>query len=213
MREFLRKLLARLVGSKSAPTDNETVLEMPPAREWITPEQFRLATGLPEHRAADWYGHVRAACLEFDILSNTRIAAFLAQVGHESVGFTHTVEIWGPTAAQKRYEGRIDLGNTQPGDGFRFRGRGLIQITGRDNYQRLQDVLGIDVVAEPQRLELKSLAARSAAWWWAYHGCNGLADAGDFRALTKRINGGYNGLDDRMRRHDLAIKHLGAAIG
>lgn len=102
MIEFLRKLLAWLTSPKSPSTGNETVLEIPPAQEWITPEQFRLATGLPEHRANDWYGHVRAACLEFGIRSNTRIAAFLAQVGHESVSFTHTVEIWGPTAARKR---------------------------------------------------------------------------------------------------------------
>ncbi|HWL27960.1 MAG TPA: glycoside hydrolase family 19 protein [Burkholderiaceae bacterium] len=211
--EWLPVLLHRLLSLFQWPDiePNRTILEIEPAQDWITLEQFRLATGLPEHRASEWYGHVRGACLEYGIVSMTRIAAFLAQIGHESVSFTHTVEIWGPTAAQKRYEGRIDLGNTQPGDGSRYRGRGLIQITGRDNYQRLQDILGAEVVDKPQMLEQKYLAARSAAWWWAYHGCNELADSGDFRALTKRINGGYTGLEDRTRRWEKAKLHLGAA--
>src|SRR5690606_17393021 len=95
---------------------------------------FRKATGLSASRAQDWYPYVRAACIEFEITAPTRLAAFLAQVGHESGGFVYAREIWGPTEAQKRYEGRKDLGNTQPGDGSRFRGRGLIQITGRANY-------------------------------------------------------------------------------
>ncbi|WJJ95087.1 glycoside hydrolase family 19 protein [Neopusillimonas aromaticivorans] len=147
-----------------------------------------------------WYPHVRAACLEYGITGQVRVAAFLAQVGHESGGFRHTREIWGPTPAQQRYEGRADLGNTEPGDGSRFRGRGLIQITGRYGYQKASKALGIDLIAVPEQLELKPMAARSAAWWWATHGCNEIADAGDFERLTRRINGALNGYPDRIAR-------------
>ena len=93
--------------------------------QWIGLNKFQAATGLTEQQAMDWYPHVRTACLEYDITGPVRVAAFLAQVGHESGGFKYTREIWGPTAAQKRYEGRKDLGNTQPGDGSKYRGRGL----------------------------------------------------------------------------------------
>lgn len=179
--------------------------------EWLSLAVFQAATGLSGEMARAWYEHVRVACLEFGIVGPVRIAAFLAQVGHESGGFVYTRELWGPTAAQARYEGRADLGNTQPGDGFRFRGRGLIQITGRDNYQRAAAGLGVDVVADPQLLEGRALAARSAAWWWKTHGCNQLADAGDFVALTKRINGGTNGLADRQARWDRAKKAIAGA--
>jgi len=112
----------------------------------------------------------------------------------------YTRELWGPTAAQVRYEGRADLGNVFPGDGFRFRGRGLIQITGRYNYEMVREALGVDVILYPERLEEKPLAARASAWWWQANGCNELVDAGDFVALTRRINGGTNGLSDRQAR-------------
>lgn len=176
----------------------------PIAQKWITLEQFAKAAGLAQDKAAAWYPHIMAACLEFDIDTPKRIAAFLAQVGHESGGFRHTREIWGPTAAQQRYEGRADLGNTQPGDGSKYRGRGLIQITGRFNYQKASAALGVDLVNEPELLEAPSLAARSAAWWWAANGCNELADAGDFERLTRRINGGLNGYPDRLARWEKA---------
>lgn len=177
---------------------------------WISLEAFRKATGLSASRAQDWYASVKAACIEFGITTPARIAAFLAQVGHESGGFVYTREIWGPTAAQLRYEGRVDLGNTHPGDGSRYRGRGLIQVTGRFNYEAVSRALGVDAVNDPALLEKPLLAARSAAWWWASHGCNVLADAGDFVALTKRINGGTNGLQDRMQRWERAKQALGA---
>lgn len=182
----------------------------PEPLEWLSLAVFQAATGLSSEMARAWFEHVRAACLEFGIVGPVRIAAFLAHVGHESGGFVYTRELWGPTAAQQRYEGRADLGNTQPGDGFRFRGRGLIQITGRDNYQRAAAGLGRDVVADPQLLEQRALAARSAAWWWKTHGCNQLADGGDFVALTERINGGTNGLADRQVRWDRAKKAMEA---
>src|SRR5690606_9785953 len=110
----------------------------PPAKPsslaWFTLQTFQQATGLSAAKSMEWFPHIRAACAEFDITTRVRMSAFLAQVGHESGGFVYTRELWGPTAAQARYEGRADLGNVFPGDGFRFRGRGLIQITGRYNY-------------------------------------------------------------------------------
>lgn len=206
----LFKLVSGLLALFFRPKKTDSTPQPEPAAtaEWISLAVFQGATGLSSEMARAWYEHVRAACLEFSIVGPVRIAAFLAQVGHESGGFAYTREIWGPTAAQQRYEGRADLGNTQSGDGFRFRGRGLIQITGRTNYERAAAGLGVDVVTDPQLLEGRALAARSAAWWWATHGCNQLADGGDFVALTRRINGGTNGLADRQARWERAKKAI-----
>lgn len=173
----------------------------------MTPQQFAAATGLAT--SAGWYGPVKAALIEFSIDTPAREAAWLAQIGHESGGFRFLREIWGPTAAQARYEGRKDLGNTEPGDGFRFRGRGLIQITGRGNYTAAGRALGADLVRQPELLESPSLAARSAGWFWSTHGCNVYADSGDFIALTRRINGGLNGLADREKRWKAAQIAMG----
>ena len=118
------------------------------------------------------------------------------------------VELWGPTPAQARYEGRADLGNVEPGDGFRFRGRGLIQTTGRANYQATGNALGVDLVSEPGRLREPELAARSAAWFWREHGLNELADAGDFMRITRRINGGTNGYEQRLALFEVSKEVL-----
>ena len=135
---------------------------------------------------------------EFGIDTPTRQAAFLAQIGHESGGLHWSVEIWGPTEAQRRYEGRRDLGNVQIGDGYRFRGRGLIQTTGRANYVATGKALGVDLIAKPELLALPELAARSAAWYWKSRNLNALADAGDFERITRKINGGLNGQAERI---------------
>lgn len=151
-------------------------------------------------------GPLTDACRVYEINTAARLAPFLAQIGHESGALRYTSEIWGPTPAQQRYEGRADLGNTEPGDGSRYRGRGLIQTTGRANYRRLTQRLrarGVDCPdfeAEPEELTAPWWAALSAADYWDMRGCNVLADAGDFIALTKRINGGTNGLADRQAR-------------
>src|SRR5690606_28493185 len=135
-------------------------------------------------------------------------------IGHESAGFVHTREIWGPTPAQLRYEGRRDLGNTQPGDGFKYRGRGLVQITGRANYQALSDGLGVDYINNPEWLERPPDAARGRGWWWLNNGCNEIADTGDFLRLSIKVNGRNanglpNGWEDRQRRFKAAWKALG----
>lgn len=138
-----------------------------------------------------------AAMEAYAINTPGRAAAFLAQVGHESGQLRRLREIWGPTPAQRRYEGREDLGNTEPGDGKRFMGRGLIQITGRKNYLLCGFALDLDLLSRPELLEQPVAAAASAAWYWHCHRLNRFADAGDFVGLTRAINGGTNGLADR----------------
>lgn len=164
----------------------------------MTPQELMHATGARIDRAIEWLPPIEAAMAEFEINTPARQAAFLAQIGHESGGLHWLVEIWGPTAVQSRYEGRVDLGNTEPGDGVKFRGRGLIQTTGRTNYQAVGDALGADLINQPELLAAPDLAARSAAWFWKTHGLNELADAGDFMRITRRINGGTNGYEDRL---------------
>ena len=110
---------------------------------------------------------LNTAMVRFQIIGTKRVAAFIAQIGHESGQLKYMREIWGPTAAQARYEGRADLGNTHPGDGFKFRGRGLIQITGRANYKTCGEALGLDLIKQPELLEKPQHACMSAAWFWA----------------------------------------------
>lgn len=170
----------------------------------MTPQQLAQCTGARIDRAREFLPHIEAAMAEFDINTPARQAAFLAQIGHESGGLHWLVEIWGPSIAQAHYEGRADLGNTQPGDGFKFKGRGLLQTTGRANYQRTGDALGVDLLADPTLLATPELAARSAGWYWREHGLNALADAGNFMLVTRRINGGTNGLEERAALFDVA---------
>ena len=163
----------------------------------ITLEQLATATGADKSLAKAFLNAVNVAIEAHGIKTPARVCAFLAQIGHESGGLRYTRELWGPTHAQQGYEGRHDLGNNHVGDGFKFRGRGLIQITGRTNYERMGKLLGIDLIANPDLLETLSTAAMSAAAWWEAHGLNGLADAGSFDAITRVINGGTNGAAQR----------------
>jgi putative chitinase len=137
-----------------------------------------------------------------------RLAQYGAQIAHESGDFRHDREIWGPTPAQKRYDTRTDLGNTpeQDGDGFTYRGRAGIQITGKDNFAqftrwaRAIDRSAPDFVAQPDRVLEDPWEGLVPIWYWSTRNLNLPADAGDARVITRRINGGYNGLDDRLRR-------------
>lgn len=176
----------------------------------MTPEEIAQCTGASIERAQSFQPHLEAAMEEFEINTVPRQAAFLAQIGHESGGLHYTKEIWGPTPTQERYEGRADLGNTQPGDGSKFRGRGLIQMTGRANYDKVGDALGLPLIDHPELLETPANAARSAAWFWQSHGLNELADAGEFERITRRINGGLNGQEDRLALWDRAQEVLNA---
>lgn len=146
-----------------------------------------------------------------DLDTPQRLACFLAQVGHESGCLRWRKEIWGPTAQQLRYEGTklaVRLGNTQPGDGKRFMGRGLIQVTGRANYLEMGKSLKLNLISQPERLEERTLAAVSAAEFWKTRRLNRYADAYDFVGMTKRINGGLNGLAHRQALYTKAITLL-----
>ena len=124
-----------------------------------------------------------------------RMAHFLAQIGHESASLRYAEEI----ADGSAYEGRTDLGNTQPDDGRRFKGRGLIQLTGRANYTEYSKNSGADYVTDPREVATDPLVAVDVAcWFWNKRKLNTLADRDDVKAITRRINGGYNGLDDRI---------------
>lgn len=184
----------------------------------ITTDTLSAALGCSTLRAASWAPHIQRACDIFAIDTPNRAAAFLAQCGHESGRGRYTRELWGPTPAQSRYEGRADLGNTQSGDGKRFMGRGLIQTTGRANYAATRDGLRKfvpdvpDFEAIPQLLEQSEWAALSAAWYWHDRGLNALADVGDFRRITVRINGGTNGMADRLALWEKAKAALEVAV-
>jgi putative chitinase len=178
----------------------------------LTPEQLHaIMPAVPASKSAALFPFLTAAIDEFAIATPARIAAFLAQLAHESAQFRFMEEIWGPTAAQRRYEppGTLaaNLGNTESGDGFRFKGRGPIQITGRANYRRFGDLLGLDLVGEPTRASRPDVAFRIAGLFWSKKGLNDLADERTddaFREITRRINGGFNGLPDRQRFYAVA---------
>jgi putative chitinase len=141
----------------------------------------------------------------FEINTDLRQQHFMAQCAHESDHFQTTQEY----ASGKAYEGRKDLGNTQSGDGVRFKGRGLIQLTGRSNYTRAAQALGDPAILEkPETVERFPLAATVSGWFWKTHGLNELADKDDPRAVCKVVNGGYNGLDSRLA----ALKDCKAAF-
>lgn len=147
---------------------------------------------------------IQQAMQEFEITSYLREAAFLAQLAHESGELRYMEEI----ASGSAYEGRKDLGNTQPGDGKRYKGRGPIQLTGRANYQKYGGLLGLDLVNNPTIAATPEVGFRIAGQFWKLNGLNALADKQDIRQITKRINGGYNGLDDRTMYYNRAKKVL-----
>lgn len=171
-------------------------------------QQLSLATGARIDRALDWLPHIEAAMAEFGIDTPGRQAMFLAQVGHESAGLRYTTELWGPTPAQVRYEVRHDLGNTQRGDGFKYRGRGLLQVTGRANYAAVGQALGLDLVEHPEQLADYGPAARSACVFWKAHHLNDFADRADVKGCTHVINGGENGLAERTALYLAAMAAL-----
>ena len=178
----------------------------------ITDRQLAaIMPNLSEGKRQLYLPFLNDAMIEFGIDSPVRIAAFLAQLAHESGELKYWSEIWGPTDAQKRYEGRKDLGNTQPGDGFRFRGRGPIQVTGRANYTSVGKSLGIDCVNHPELLEQPQHGFRAAGLYWKSHQLNVLADQqteAGFKEITRRINGGLNGYADRVKYYQRAVKAM-----
>lgn len=191
----------------------------------LTKESIKRLTGATDEVAQIWLPYFNKYLPKYGINTNKRIVAFLSQLGHESGGLLYTTEIWKPTEVQKTYEGRANLGNNKVGDGERFKGRGLIQVTGRANYQAFKDAFGIDVVNNPDLLggqyatnstpeQLKN-SLLASIWFWNRAKLNTLADKFDLSKpineknnldtitqITKKINGGTNGLSDRINKFE-----------
>lgn len=177
----------------------------------LTPEILKEIIPYAGKRAAIFAGPISEACNRYQINTPLRLAAFLAQVAHESGSLLYVKEL----ASGEAYDtGRLAaaLGNTpaDDDDGRRYKGRGLIQITGTANYRACSlGLFGDDrLLRTPELLEQPGHAALSAAWFWDSRKLNALADAGDFRKITKRINGGYNGMEDRLQFYARAKKAL-----
>jgi len=187
------------------------------------------------HIDPSWLEPLTAAFIRFDINTPERQAAFIGQCAHESGNFKTLQENLNYSAkglhatwpsrfaseadaqpfhrnpekiANKVYSGR--MGNTEIGDGWKFRGRGLIQLTGKDNYRLASDALGVDFVANPDLVLTQAYAALTAAWYWNKRGLNKEADAKDFTGMTKKINGGVIGLADRVAHINTALNVLTA---
>ncbi len=176
----------------------------------------QIMPNLAAAKRALYLPHLNAAMQAYGIDGALRTAAFVAQLAHESGEFRWMEEIWGPTPAQRRYEPPSDLarrlGNTQAGDGKRFKGRGPIQITGRFNYEKYGALLGIELAADPALAATPGVAFATAGLYWQKNGLNELADAREFVAITKRINGGTNGLADRQHYYARALAVLGVGV-
>ncbi len=179
----------------------------------LTEDQLRrIVPAMRADRVTAYLPHLNAAMAEFEIDSALRTAAFIAQLAHESGAFRWMKEIWGPNDAQRRYEppGSLaaKLGNTQPGDGARFMGRGPIQLTGRSNYQRAGAALGLDLVGDPERAAEPEVGFRIAGLFWKSRRINVPADAGDIVEVTRLVNGGRNGLAERTDYYERAKRVL-----
>ncbi len=175
-------------------------------RGGLTLEQLRaVMPHLAADKAQQYLPYLNAAMAEASINTPQRAAAFLAQLAHESVELRYFEEI----ASGAAYEGRKDLGNTQPGDGKLYKGRGPIQLTGRSNYRAAGAALGLDLEGNPTRAADVDVGFRTAAWYWTAHQLNALADAGSFDAITEAINGGQNGADSRRAYWATAKAALG----
>ena len=131
---------------------------------------------------------------KYQVNTYLRVCHFLAQAAHEAASF-RTLQEYASGAA---YEGRKDLGNTHRGDGVRYKGRGIFQLTGRANYKRIGDLIGMDLENNPELAESPEVSVLTALEYWKSRGLNVFADRDDVRTITYRINGGYNGLDDRI---------------
>ena len=185
----------------------------------------------------EWFEALEQLLPDYDINTPQRIAAFIAQCAHESGNFRLLKENLNYRAeslckvfpryfpnielarqyaqqpekiANRVYGGRMGNGDESSGDGFRYRGRGLIQLTGKDNYSWFAASLEMAVEDVPAYLATFEGAAQSACWFWETNSLNKWADAGDIKELTRRINGGYIGLEDRIKHYNHALHIMGA---
>ena len=173
----------------------------------------QLAQIIPGNPYLDhWYDALSQALPDYDISTPQRVAAFLAQCAHESGGFTAIKENlnYKSEIANRAYANRMGNGPEESGDGYKFCGRGLIQLTGRSNYQSFADSLQIDINDASEYLKTFEGCVQSACWFWEANNLNKWADAGDIEKMTKIINGGTLGLDDRTNRYNHALQVLGA---
>jgi putative chitinase len=172
----------------------------------------QIMPNLPAEKRALYLPFLNRAMNTYGINNRLRKAAFLAQIAHESGELRYLEEIWGPTEAQSLYEPESELarilGNTEPGDGERFKGRGAIQITGRYNYAKYGDLLGVDLIANPTIATTPQIAFSTAAAFWQTSGLNQLADVEDFGEITRIINGGLNGYEERCKYYQRAMDVL-----
>lgn len=173
----------------------------------MTAEQLKaIAPGISQAAIDTFLPHLNKYMEQYEINTRLRKAAFIAQLLHESGTFKYVREI----ASGSAYEGRKDLGNIYKGDGVKFKGRGLIQVTGRSNYGAASKALFGDdrLLCNPDILATPEFAVKSACWFWDSRGLNKLADGYYFTAITKKINGGYNGLSERKMFYQRALKAI-----
>lgn len=162
-----------------------------------------------QHKANLLVGALIPAINWYEIDQALRLAAFLAQIAHETGAFKWIYES-GKASYFRKYEDRSDLGNTQKGDGERFKGRGFLMLTGRANYLAGSAEVGVDLIAHPELAEGYNVAAMVAGWFWKKRGLNELADNREFEKITRKINGGLSGYQSRLRYYKRALKVFGA---
>ena len=170
----------------------------------ITKDQlFNLCNGKIQMAKINLYQPlIEKYCIDYKINSKLRISTFISNLLVESGRFNYTKEI----ASGAAYEFRKDLGNTTKGDGIKFVGRGLIQITGKLNYQQLTKDFGIDFIKFPELLERPDNATRSACWFWYNHNLNAISDTGNFKKVVETINGGLNEYNERLWYYNQLLK-------
>lgn len=185
------------------------VVSLHPPGEISYEQLHAIMPNLPTEKALEYLPFLVTALTECKITTPLRQAAFLAQVAEESVELTTFTEF----ASGAEYENRHDLGNTQPGDGARFKGRGPIQLTGRGAYTNAGLALDLDLVSHPEMVATPEIGFRTTGWFWStkvspYY-LNRMADARNFDAITRAVNGGYNGKPARDAYYRLAKRVLG----
>ena len=187
----------------------------PPSKIYVTEAQMLKIVGSTQFgdRIHAMMPGINVTCERFQINTPLRIAHFFGQILHESGGLRWMRELWGPTDAQKRYEPPSslakDLGNTQAGDGKRYMGRGVIQLTGRANYAKFSQAMGIDFLSNPDLVASPEYAVTAAGWFWEMRKINRHADEDDLIRVTRLVNGGKNGLADREKYLKRAKQVLG----
>lgn len=192
-----------IVGPRTWSALGSNIETSPAGGAGVSLEQLRaIMTNLSAARGRECLPHLNAAMTEASIDRRLRRAAFIAQLAHESSELRYFEEL----ADGSAYEGRRDLGNTQPGDGRRYKGRGPIQLTGRSNYRAAGQALHLDLEGQPELAAHVDLGFRVAGWFWTRHNLNVLADAGQFTEITRKINGGLNGQRSREQYYQRALR-------